>query len=39
MQTVNVNFRMDPSLKKSMESTCQELGMSMTPLLPFLPKR
>ena len=25
-----INFRMDEELKKSMEQTCQELGMSMT---------
>lgn len=25
-----VNFRMDADLKKSMEQTCQEMGMSMT---------
>lgn len=29
-QAVNVNFRMDADLKKSMEQTCEELGMSMT---------
>ena len=29
-QAVNVNFRMDAELKKSMEQTCLELGMSMT---------
>lgn len=29
-QVVNVNFRMDAELKKSMEQACSELGMSMT---------
>ena len=29
-QTVNVNFRMDAELKKSMEQICSDLGMSMT---------
>ena len=29
-RAVNVNFRMDADLKKSMEQTCAELGMSMT---------
>ena len=29
-QAVNVNFRMDADLKRSMEETCSELGMSMT---------
>ncbi len=28
--TVNVNFRMDESLKKSMEKVCAEMGMTMT---------
>ncbi|MEG1746802.1 MAG: type II toxin-antitoxin system RelB/DinJ family antitoxin [Oscillospiraceae bacterium] len=30
MAQVLVNFRMDEELKKSMEQTCQELGLSMT---------
>ena len=25
-----INFRMDEELKKSMEETCKDLGMSMT---------
>lgn len=29
-QAVNVNFRMDADLKKSMEQACSELGMTMT---------
>ena len=29
-QVVNVNFRMDKDLKKSMEKTCSDMGMSMT---------
>ncbi len=29
-QSVNVNFRMDAELKKSMEAICEEMGMSMT---------
>lgn len=32
-QVVNVNFRMDKDLKKSMEKTCSDMGMSMTGLL------
>ena len=30
MAQTMVNFRMDADLKKSMEQTCQEMGMSMT---------
>ncbi len=30
MAQVMVNFRMDESLKKDMEETCREMGMSMT---------
>lgn len=29
-QTVNINFRMDSDLKKDMEETCSDMGMSMT---------
>ncbi|WP_122791366.1 type II toxin-antitoxin system RelB/DinJ family antitoxin [Intestinibacillus sp. Marseille-P6563] len=29
-QTVNVNFRMDAELKKSMEDVCSAMGLSMT---------
>ena len=28
--TVNVNFRMDENLKKSMEKVCADMGLSMT---------
>lgn len=30
MAQVLVNFRMDEDLKKSMEQTCKEMGLSMT---------
>lgn len=30
MAQAMVNFRMDADLKKSMETACQEMGMSMT---------
>ena len=30
MAQVMVNFRMDESLKKDMEETCREMGLSMT---------
>ncbi|MBQ8506059.1 MAG: type II toxin-antitoxin system RelB/DinJ family antitoxin [Clostridia bacterium] len=29
-ETTMVNFRMDSELKKSMESVCREMGLSMT---------
>ena len=29
-QVVNVNFRMDEELKKSMEKVCADMGLSMT---------
>ena len=34
-----VNFRMDEDLKKSMERTCQELGMSMTTAFTIFAKK
>lgn len=38
-QTVNVNFRMDADLKKSMEQVCSELGMSMTTAFTIFAKK
>lgn len=38
-QTVNVNFRMDADLKKSMEQACLELGMSMTTAFTIFAKK
>lgn len=29
-QMVNVNFRMDENLKKTMEEVCRDMGLSMT---------
>ena len=29
-QSVNVNFRMDEELKKSMEEVCSDMGLSLT---------
>lgn len=29
-QTVNVNFKLDADIKKSMEQVCSELGLSMS---------
>lgn len=38
-QIVNVNFRMDADLKKSMEQVCSELGMSMTTAFTIFAKK
>lgn len=38
-QAVNVNFHMDEDLKKSMEQTCSELGMSMTTAFTIFAKK
>jgi len=38
-QTVNVNFRMDAELKKSMEQICADLGMSMTTAFTIFAKK
>ena len=34
-----VNFRMDEELKKSMEETCQELGMNLTTAFTIFAKK
>ena len=36
---VNVNFRMDPDLKRSMEEVCAEMGLSMTTAFTIFPLR
>ena len=38
-QAVNVNFRMNAELKKSMEQACSELGMSMTTAFTIFAKK
>lgn len=38
-QTVNVNFRMDADLKRSMEHACSELGMTMTTAFTIFAKK
>ena len=38
-QMVNINFRMDETLKKSMESLCAELGLSMTTAFTIFAKK
>lgn len=37
--TVNVNFRMSPELKRSMEQVCAEMGMSMTTAFTIFAKK
>lgn len=38
-QAVNVNFPMDADLKRSMEQTCSELGMSTTTAFTIFAKK
>ncbi len=38
-QTVNVNFRLDENVKKSMEQTCSELGISMSAAFTIFAKK
>ncbi|MDD3367624.1 MAG: type II toxin-antitoxin system RelB/DinJ family antitoxin [Lachnospiraceae bacterium] len=38
-QTVNVNFRMDAELKKSMEKTCSDMGITMTTAFTLFAKK
>ena len=39
MAQVIVNFRMDEELKKSMEETCAEMGLSMTAAFTIFAKK
>lgn len=39
MSQTLVNFRMDTELKKSMEETCSDLGMSMTTAFTIFAKK
>ncbi|MCL2386497.1 MAG: type II toxin-antitoxin system RelB/DinJ family antitoxin [Defluviitaleaceae bacterium] len=39
MAQVLVNFRMDEDLKKSMEQTCQSLGLNMTTAFTIFAKK
>ena len=38
-QTVNINFRLDENVKKSMEQTCSELGISMSTAFTIFAKK
>lgn len=38
-QTVNINFRLDENVKKSMEQTCSELGISMSAAFTIFAKK
>ncbi len=38
-QTVNVNFKLDSDVKKSMEKACSDLGLSMTAAFTIFAKK
>lgn len=38
-QSVNVNFRIDETLKKNVEDICQRMGMNLTTLLTICCKK
>lgn len=38
-QTVNVNFKLDEEVKKSMEQVCSELGLSMSAAFTVFAKK
>lgn len=38
-QVINVNFRMDADLKKSMEQVCSDMGLSMTTAFTIFAKK
>ena len=38
-QAVNVNFRMDAELKKSMEEVCSDMGLTMTAAFTIFAKK
>lgn len=38
-RSVNVNFRMDEELKKSMEEVCSDMGMTMTTAFTIFAKK
>lgn len=38
-QTVNVNFKLDEDIKKSMEQVCSELGLSMSAAFTVFAKK
>ena len=37
--TVNVNFRLDEDVKKSMEQACEDMGLSMTAAFTIFAKK
>lgn len=38
-QTVNVNFKLDPIVKKKMEDVCNEIGLSMSAAFTIFAKK
>ena len=39
MAQAMINFRMDEELKKNMEETCKDLGLSMTAAFKYLSQK
>lgn len=37
--TVNVNFKLDPTVKKKMEDVCNEIGLSMSAAFTIFAKK
>ena len=38
-QTVNINFKLDADVKKSMEIACQDMGLSMSAAFTIFAKK
>ena len=38
-QTVNVNFKLDPDVKRKMEEVCSEIGLSMSTAFTIFAKK
>lgn len=38
-QTVNVNFKLDPTVKEKMEDVCNEIGLSMSAAFTIFAKK
>lgn len=39
VQVVNVNFRLDKDVKKSMKKACEDMGLSMTVVFTIFAKK
>lgn len=38
-QTVNINFKLDPTVKEKMEDVCKEIGLSMSAAFTIFAKK